>query len=214
MRGDGWNRNCVIEFVCLSRLSLSESWLRLSRSGIRSGLTARPRWSRRGWKSGTVLCVQYFARKQHFLLSGFWKYQGQKGDSTADFPRDSAPSFSLARQLDNLLHERIGTSRIPNFLLFNSRHHPLSPDSSRTLVSQRGIYTARTEGTRGPTPGCPAEKKKGELTLMMAMPHALLVPRFHVEFGERRGVPPKSTPLHHTPPFGGWASRGSLAVAL
>lgn len=49
---------------------------------------------------------------------------------------------------------------------------------------------------------------------MMAMPHALLVPRFHVEFGERRGVPPKSTPLHHTPPFGGWASRGSLAVAL
>lgn len=106
MRGDGWNRNCVIEFVCLSRLSLSESWLRLSRSGIRSGLTARPRWSRRGWKSGTVLCVQYFARKQHFLLSGFWKYQGQKGDSTADFPRDSAPSFSLARQLGNLLHER------------------------------------------------------------------------------------------------------------
>lgn len=34
--------------VCLSRLSLSQSLLRLSRSGIRSGLTARPRWSRRG----------------------------------------------------------------------------------------------------------------------------------------------------------------------
>lgn len=166
--------------VCLSRLSLYESWLRLSRSGIRSGLTAR-RWLRRGWKSGTVLCVQCFARKLHFLLAGMIQLR------ISPAIMDAPVVFSM--------NVHIGTYRIPNFLFSNSRHHPPSPDSPRTLVSQKGIYTARTEGTRGPRLG----KKKRELSLMMAMPHALLEsssPASMLSLEKREGCFPR--PLHST----------------
>lgn len=144
--------------VCLSRLSLSQSLLRLSRSGIRSGLTARPRWSRRGWKSSTVLCVQCCACKLHFLLAG--STRAQRVIRLRIPPAIMPPSFSL---LSDNLRERFGTSRIPNFVFSNSRHHPPSPDSPRTLVSQKCIYTARTEGTRGPR----LRKKEDQVTVVI-----------------------------------------------